>query len=357
MTYDQVVKNYAPIILPQVTALYQLENYVISQIEPHEGGRNLVYSCSRAGDVDKIIRIVFLMDRGLNDLLSETQYIRFLYEQGASVSNVVNSRNGLLVEVINYDNQSFYICVFEKAKGKMLVENNYRYREGASITEYFYNCGKTLGKMHQLSKEYRPVHKRYSFFDKYNAEYINNLIPDSFPLLKVKISEILGKLKGLEQDNESYGLVHFDYSDGNYRIDFHTGQITVYDFDNSCYCWYMYDLANLWVHGVGWIQFEPDTNKRREFMEEYFQTILKGYQSETTIKSIMLDKLRLMIQVTLVESVVDFFEVKRNADEEPVCDEELTYIIKCIEEDIPYKGFFHEIYSCEAPFEYELQGI
>lgn len=45
----------------------------------------------------------------------------------------------------------------------MLVENNYQYREGVPITEYYYNCGKVLGKMHQLSKGYTPVHSRYDF--------------------------------------------------------------------------------------------------------------------------------------------------------------------------------------------------
>ena len=46
-----------------------------------------------------------------------------------------------------------------------------------------------------------------------------------------------------------------------------------------------------------------------------------------------------------------------HAGEEPEYDEELSYLIKCMEEDIPYMGFFHEIYSCEEPFEYEERDI
>lgn len=239
----------------------------------------------------------------------------------------------------------------------MLVENNYRYREGAPITEYYYNCGKVLGKLHQLSKEYGPVHCRYSFFDKYNTEYIDNLIPDSFHLLKEKLAELIKTLEELNKDWESFGMTHFDYNDGNYSIDFETGQITVYDFDNSCYCWYMFDLAGLWTHGVGWTQFEPDAGKRKKFMEEYFETVLAGYRSETGIENSMLDKLPLFIQVCLMEGIVDAFEVMRNNDEEPECDEDLSYRIKCMEDDIPYMGFFHEIYSCEKPFEYEERDI
>ena len=160
----------------------------------------------------------------------------------------------------------------------MLVENNYRYREGVPITEYYYNCGKVLGKLHQISKGYTPVHRRYSFFDKYNAEYIDKLIPGSLPLLKEKLLELLKALEGLDKNRESFGMVHFDYNDGNYSIDFDTGQITVYDFDNSCFCWYMFDLASLWTNGVGWIQFEPDAGKRKKFMDDYFETVLAGIQ-------------------------------------------------------------------------------
>ncbi len=357
MIYNEVVKIGNAYLLPLVSELYGLEGYEIKPVKGHIGGRNVVYTCEKEGADAKILRIAFLNDRSREDFLGEVEYIRYLFKHGGSVSDVVNSQKGNLLEEITNNNHTFFICLFQKAKGKMLVENNYRYREGVPITEYYYNCGKILGKLHQLSKGYSPVHSRYSFFDKYNAEYIEKLIPDSLPFLKEKLLGLLKTLKGLDRNSDSFGMVHFDYNDGNYSIDFETGQITVYDFDNSCYCWYIFDLAGLWTHGVGWIQFEPDTGKRKEFMDNYFETVLEGYKSETEIENLMLDKLALFIQVTLMEGVVDAFEVMRNNGEEPECDEELSYRIKCLEDDIPYLGFFHEIYSCEEPFEYEKRKI
>lgn len=322
-------------------------------VEPHEGGRNLVYSCEKADATDKIIRISFLGDRSREDLMSEVEYVSYLYEKGGSVSNVIRSRKGQLMEEITYNNHTYFVCVFDKARGKLLVENNYCYREGSPITEYYYNCGKTLGKLHQLSKEYIPVSTRYGFFDKFNTEYIDKVIPNSLSMLKEKMMELLTALEGLDRDPEFYGMVHFDYNDGNYMIDFNTGKITVYDFDNSCFCWYMYDLANIWVNGVGWIQFEQDAEKRKKFMEEYFETVLDGYRSETNIDPSMLEQLSLFIQMVLMENILDQFELQLNNGEEPEYDEELYYLIKCMEEDIPYMGFFHEIYSCEHPFALE----
>ncbi|KKO53174.1 aminoglycoside phosphotransferase [Paenibacillus sp. DMB20] len=344
-------------LLTAVSELFGLEGYEIRQIPPHEGGRNVVYTCEKEGEDAKILRISFLPDRSREDFLAEVEYIRYLFEHGGSVSNVISSRKGNLLEEITYNNHTFFVCLFHKAKGKMLVENHYRYREGVPISEYYYNCGKVLGKLHQISKGYTPVHRRYSFFDKYNAEYIDKLIPDSLSLLKEKLVELLHTLRGLAKDPETFGMIHFDFNDGNYSIDFDTGQITVYDFDNSCFGWYMYDLADLWTNAVGWIQFEPDAGKRKKFMDDYFETVLAGYRSETKIDDSMLDKLPLFFKLTLMEGIVDTFEVMRNNGEDPACDEGLSYRIKCLEDDIPYRGFFHEIYSCEKPFAYEKRNI
>ncbi|PYY30974.1 phosphotransferase [Paenibacillus illinoisensis] len=159
-------------------------------------------------------------------------------------------------------------------------------------------------------------------------------------------------LEGLSTDLETFGMLHFDYNDGNYSIDFDTGEITVYDFDNSCFGWYMLDLASTWRNGVGWIQFEPDVSKRRKFMDDYFELVLAGYRSETNLEEPMLDKLPFFIQVNLMENILDRFEYMGNKSYE-----EMLYLIKCLEEDISYIVFFHEIYSSEEPFEYEKHNI
>ncbi|RPK31068.1 phosphotransferase enzyme family protein [Paenibacillus xylanexedens] len=340
-------------VLKLVPELFHLEGYNIQLIPPHEGGRNVVYTCEQEGRESLILRVSFLPDRKREDYIAELEYVRYLFEHGASVSNVVSSKKGYLLEEITYDEHTFFVCMFVKAKGKLLVENHYQYREGVPLTEYYYNSGKVLGRMHQLSKGYIPVHRRHHLIDNYSGEYIDNLVPESFSLLKEKMVLLLNTLQGLDTNQETFGMIHFDYNDGNYSIDFDTGQITVYDFDNSCFGCYMYDLADLWTHGVGWVQFEPDVDKRKQFMDDYFQTALAGYTSETKIEDSMLEKLPLFIQVTLLENILGQFEEMQRAGEEPEVDEELLYLIKCLEEDIPYKGFFHEMYSTEAPFEYE----
>lgn len=86
--------------------------------------------------------------------------------------------------------------LFEKARGILLVDNQYRYREWAPLTEYFYNIGKTLGKIHHLSKQYTPTRPRFDLSDRFNQESLDRLLPDSLSGLKLKMCDLLSTLKG-----------------------------------------------------------------------------------------------------------------------------------------------------------------
>ena len=86
-------------------------------------------------------------------------------------------------------------------------------------------------------------------------------------------------------------------------------------------------------------------------MDAYFATALAGYRSETNLEDTALRSLPLLIQATQMEGILDVFECAQALGETPECDEELSYQIRCVEEDIPYAGFFHDIYSHKAPFQ------
>ena len=318
--------------------LYALEGYDLAAVPGHEGGRNQTFVCRKDGENRYVLRVSALGDRREEDYLAETEFVRYLAENGAPVADVLPSVHGKLVERYEKNGQKYFISLFAYAKGILIVENGYRYREGAPLSEYFYNTGKTLGIIHRLSKPYQPVHRRESYFDKYHMEYIQRLIPDDRAELKRAISNRLDRFRGLPRDGDSFGLVHFDVSDGNYHIDMDTGDLTVFDFDNCMECWYMFDLANLRTHGVGWYQFEPDAARRMEGMKQYFDAILAGYRSETDISEALLDRLPLFIDMVLIENIVDAFECCAREGEE-IDDEDIADAANCLIHDIPYAGF------------------
>ena len=324
-------------IIEQAKKLYSLENCNFTPVSGHEGGRNLIVIVSRDGEKLYVLRISSLGDRSENAYLAETEFVRYLAENGAPVANVIPSVRGRLVECVEADNKSVYVSLFAYAKGILLADNGYRYREGAPLTEYFYNTGKTLGTIHRLSKTYKPVHSRPDYFDKYNMTYINNLLPDEYSELKSAIAARLETFRVLPTDAQSYGLVHFDFSDGNYHIDMDTGAITVFDFDNCLYCWYMFDLANLWLHNEGWCRHEPDLGKRFALMQQCFDLQLQGYKTETELPDELLEKLPLFIDMVLIENIVDEFECAAREGEE-LDYEDIEDAAESLIHEIPYAG-------------------
>lgn len=333
----RILKEYSVIEQLYIVNLKELKMFSL-----HKGGRNIVLY-----NKELTIRISKNNDRTYEDYLSETRFLHYLAINKANTIDVILSSNNNLVEVFN----NTFITAFTLAKGDQISNHNYRYLDNRPLSEYFFNTGKTLGKIHKLSKEYKPISNRFDFFDKYNDNYINELIPNRFNNLKTKIIEILNILKELPKSNANYGIIHFDFSDGNYNIDYTNGDITVFDFDNCRNFYYIYDLANLWVHGVGWIAYEEDPIKRKLFMDDYFTYIIKGYLRETIISNDDLLRLPLFIQVVLIENIIDDFEVSRSLNKRYKLTKEQAYRMKCIENNIEYYGFFNDIYNHNKPFE------
>lgn len=324
-------------LLQAAKLLYGLDHFECKQVAGHDGGRNLVYVCLLNGEKKYVLRISALGDRTEEDYLAETEFVHYLAANHAPVADVLPSIHGRLVETVRQEDRICYVCLFAYARGILLAENGYRYREGAPLEEYFYNTGKALGAIHRLSKCFLPSHRRMGYFDKYNMAYINRLIPDRYLELKNAIAKRLERFAALPVDADCYGLLHFDFSDGNYHIDMNAGAITVFDFDNCLYGWYLFDLANLWTHGVGWCQFERDADKRMAFMNHYFDTILQGYRSETDVSDELLEQLPLFIDMVLIENVVDAFECSLREGEE-VDEEDLEDAARCLIQGIPYAG-------------------
>ena len=324
-------------IILQAERLYRLTDCQFNRVPGHDGGRNIIYIVTTPAGEKMVLRISSLTDRAASEYLAETAFVHYLAQNGAPVADVLPSVNQKYVECVEQNGCTVFLSMFTHAKGMLLSDNGYRYRDGAPLEEYFFNTGKTLGAIHRLSKQYVSSHRRQDYADKYNRDYIDQLIPDTYAPLKEAIFQRFEHFSLLPVDPESYGLVHFDFSDGNYHIDMATGQITVFDFENCMYCWYMFDLANLWTHGEGWCRSIQSGDERMAYMKHYFDTILAGYRTETDVSEEMLTQLPLFIDMVLIENIVDEFECCAREGELPD-DEDIEDAADCLIKGIPYAG-------------------
>ena len=84
-------------------------------------------------------------------------------------------------------------------------------------------------------------------------------------------------------------------------------------------------------------------------MEHYFAQIMEGYNQENTLSDVWLAQIPQFLKLVQIEEFLYFVQYIDGTDAEIQAG--LNYKIKCIEEDIPYLGFFDSIYSPEKPFQ------
>ena len=106
-------------------------------------------------------------------------------------------------------------------------------------------------------------------------------------------------------------------------------------------CWYMFDLANLWLHNEGWTRHETEPGKRFALMRQCFDLQLQGYKTETDLPEEMLEKLPLFIDMVLIENIVDEFECAAREGQE-LDYEDIEDAAECLINGIPYAGFRKE---------------
>lgn len=337
-------------VLQTATGLFGTRPEALRKFDDYEGAANLVYQYEQGGKA-LILRISFREDRSAAQFGAELDFINYLAAHGVRVSRPVPSCNGNLVESIEAEGMTFHTVSFQKGKGMRVPDNGYRYREGAPIEEYFRNWGSILGRMHALAKDYEPrggVQPRPDWFELHKVQaVVEERIPEQMGMVRQRIGSTLDEIRSLPKDRDSFGLIHGDFNDGNFTVDYTNGDITVIDFDDACYFWFIYELATAWEGGIGRVMFR-DLEERKDFMERYMATVMAGYNQENHLSDAWLARMPLFIRLIQVEELLHYAQYLGDMDED--MQGEMNYKIRCIEEEIPYMGFFDGVYSPKTPF-------
>lgn len=334
-------------VLDRAARLFGTSQDQLVKFDDYEGCANLVYQYEKKGRA-RILRISYRPDRSVDLIRAELHFVNYLAKSGARVSAPAPSENGNLIEVIPASGINFIAVSFVKGRGMRVPDNGYRYRQGAPIEEYFENWGQTLGQMHRLAKTYQPLSttiRRPEWFQW--KEYQGFPYRERLPRVASRYDQLIAELHVLPRNVDSYGLIHYDFNDGNFTVDYDNGDMTVFDFDDCCYFWYVYDLACAWEGGIGRAMFRP-LPERKAFMQRYMDHVIEGYTRELTIDEAWLARLPLFLRLIQMQELLVFAQYLGEPDEETQAG--LRYKIHCIENDIPYLGFFDSVFSPERPF-------
>ena len=350
MKREEILTIYDQEVLDTASQFFNIQKDDLQLVPGYEGCANLVYEYTR-DERPCILRISFRPDRTAVQIEAELHFVNYLAENGVRVSQPIPSQNGKLMETITVQEMPLHIVSFIKGKGMRVPDNGYRYREDAPIEEYFQNWGQVLGQMHALAKEYQPINARAKrpFWPNLYLErlLIGTGLSEKLPMVHDRIQSLLAEIQSLPKGQDSFGLIHGDFNDGNFTVDYTNGDITVFDFDDCCYFWFIYELASAWEGGVGRTMFQ-ELPQRQAFMDHYMEQIMEGYNRKNSLSSEWLARLPLFLRLIQVEEFLHYVQYVDDPDEK--LQAHLNYLIKCIEDDIPYMGFFDSIFSPEKPF-------
>ncbi|MDP5274275.1 phosphotransferase enzyme family protein [Chengkuizengella axinellae] len=308
------------IILDKLSMLYHIP---ITNIKKIGGFENTVYELNDKKR-DFIIRLTDSSHRSMEMICAELDWINYLHNHGVSIARSVAFTNGKLVEIIKNADKILYVTTFEKAEGGHLTEKEWNF-------DVVQKLGQTLGKMHYLSKHYQPTQQvqRPQWYDsEYIQETIETLQESEEVLLNFK--EVLDQLKELPRDKDSFGLIHADLHYGNFFIN--KNEIKVFDFDDSVYKWFIYDIAIILFYSVWLPWIEKD---KESIAKEFLEHFLYGYEQENHLDLFWFKNLNLFLKYKEIE----FYTLLKEIEEDDLYGWEKEFMKNrksLIEDNIPH---------------------
>ncbi|MBD3920542.1 phosphotransferase [Paenibacillus sp. PR3] len=241
------------------------------------GSQNQIYAYEHEGNA-YIIRFTPVSNRTEQQVLSELDWIQYLADNGIAVSAPVLSLDGKLTEQIMLaDGSACHCIVFGRAPGKQVP-----YPDCLKDNALYERLGELTGRLHALSRTYQPsddaMTRRHDWSDNWFLRHID-LIPATQHLVRSSYNRLLDELRALSQDPEAYGLIHGDINVGNFTVD-EQGTITLFDFDEAEYSWFVEDIAIQLYYLVYVYGGEEGRASRKEQAGRFMEHFMQGYERE-----------------------------------------------------------------------------
>ncbi|MFX0054175.1 MAG: phosphotransferase enzyme family protein [Candidatus Hermodarchaeota archaeon] len=252
------------------------------------GMENAVYSYQKNGQT-VFLRFGHSSHMTLDLVIAEIDWVVYLLEKNVPVIKPVKSENGIYVERIGKGKDSYNVVAFEKAEGEQLDFGDPKSWNDSVVRDW----GRTIGRMHSVTKEYKPKSaRRYEF----HPELDLSLIKRGDKKVREKVSKLFQRMHELPKGREEYGLVHSDIHVGNFFVK-DNKLSAILDFDRACYKWFISEIAIALYYPLYVTTLRNDADEQREFASRFLPTFLEGYKNENTLNAKWLDQLEMFMQV------------------------------------------------------------
>jgi len=218
-------------------------------------------------------------ERTYDFVQAELDYIESLASSGVWVAELKLNRDGNKLLELEVNNKSYLASVFKRVKGQRLdripITNDMAYEIGRTLAGI--HCIQVLD-MEKGQLYDRPNHlNKLEWVEKMLIEFADQTLKEDLLTAVKSISE---ELESLPQNPNTYGLVQYDFELDNLFYDEEFMRVSVIDFDDSHYHWYVMDIINF----IDNIQDELGDVMAKRVETEF----LKGYRSSKAIPDMLI---------------------------------------------------------------------
>lgn len=307
--FQEVIKRYG-ISTNQIKILDSFESFIY-EFENKTG--------------EYILRIGHSIRRNVDLIHGEVDWINFLADRGVGVSKAITSRNGNLVETVDdHQGGQFLATAFVKAKGA----SPWGKWTPALIESY----GEQLGKMHFHTQYFQPLFstRKRPEWDDPIFDYVDQYLPESDWIIREKYKAICRHVNMIPKTVETYGLIHQDAHGANLFVD-EVGNITLFDFDDCCYSWFINDIAIVLFYMVS------TTEEKVPLTIEFLSRFLRGYLRHFHLNFELLKEIPYFLKIREIEL---YSVIQRDFDLDAIDDRWVKRFMENrkfdIENDVPF---------------------
>ncbi|MCV4231515.1 phosphotransferase [Virgibacillus sp. LDC1] len=129
-----------------------------------------------------------------------------------------------------------------------------------------------------MSKRYKPKANRHTWECNEYLLQAGNYIPTEHLPILFALDELKPHLASLRITTDNFGLIHGDINVGNFMVD-ESGKITLFDFDECQYSWYVEDIA-IQLYYLLYVFGEDSKAERKVQYELFMKHFERGYTED-----------------------------------------------------------------------------
>ncbi len=264
-------------------------NYKEKTLKLLNTSSNFVFDL-KENNSERILRISHQTERTLELVQAELDFILYLDSQKIPVAKPIPSNNGKNVEQLQTEHGTFNGVVFEKIPGD--------YIDLEDMEEWqMKDWGKMMARMHNLSLSYTAHPERRRRFFNEDIDHWKKWIPETEIRFKTKIDELKIWVKKLAENENQFGLIHYDMSYDNFI--WSGKELSIIDFDDSAYYPFEADIA---------FAIDEIQTMKNGTGERIFDAFIEGYLSQRKLRDTWKQE---MEQFFVLENFLKYARMRR----------------------------------------------